>query len=313
MQVLINGGACSARTGFVSLTQYVGQSLMLLSPAVRTELTQIVRVKHVPLLILIIGMDLVGSVLVYTGMVYCGSRIFIVIYSSVVVFAALFRVACLSRSLSITQWIAIVVIFLGMSATLLDGAQVGTRVELGVWMTFFGTLAYAVMYVACEGAFSQAGFLSPSALCAISGCINSTIITVYCVTIVLPRRGELILKPFLTHGMHLEVASALYVVAICMRCLHYWCFYNVCANSSAVAASVNKSVQAVIVFGMSSLLFCSPDHPEQCFTQIRGIAAICVIGGALAYAYPTSSPKCSETYSATMNTASAALAEDLLE
>merc|ERR1712224_1085163 len=53
---------------------------------------------------------------------------------------------------------------------------------------------------------------------------------------------------------------------------------------SAVMAGINKAVQAVTVFVVSHVFYCSVDT-NQCFTAGKGLAMVLVVGGVLLFSF----------------------------
>jgi len=267
-------------TGLFPCTQYLGMSMALLLPSARQSFAAM-DLKQFGMLVAIALSDLCGTTLTYMGLVLAGSGLYVVLYSSIVLWTALFRVAFLKRSIRGEQCLALFGIVGGIAASALNSAGAGEDVSLGILTTLLGAVVYGATYVMSESLLYKPGAPAPSSVCAFVGLMNLALVSAYILWSALPRMDELLLAPVRAAGADLRLIAMLFGVAWLSLGAHFLALYRIC-STSAVAAGVNRSAQTVGVFAISALLFCDR-QAAQCYTSVKGISTAVVVGGILLY------------------------------
>lgn len=83
-------------------------------------------------------------------MVYCGSGLFQVAFSSVAVFSAIYSHFLLKTYISKLQWLGILVVTLGLCISPLSGSTVSGSPYTGIFLTLLGAQFYALSYIVNE-------------------------------------------------------------------------------------------------------------------------------------------------------------------
>lgn len=83
-------------------------------------------------------------------MVYCGSGLFQVAFSSVAVFSALYSRVFLKIYISSVQWLGIIIVTGGLVISPLSSATTGASPVTGILLTLLGAQFYAVSYIVNE-------------------------------------------------------------------------------------------------------------------------------------------------------------------
>ena len=83
-------------------------------------------------------------------MVYCGSGLFQVAFSSVAIFSAIYSHFLLKTYISNMQWLGIVVVTLGLCISPLSGGTVSGSPYTGIFLTLLGAQFYALSYIVNE-------------------------------------------------------------------------------------------------------------------------------------------------------------------
>ena len=83
-------------------------------------------------------------------MVYCGSGLFQVAFSSVAVFSAIYSRIILGIYVSTLQWVGIFVVTLGLCISSLSNKGQSETAILGIILTLVGAQFYALSYIVNE-------------------------------------------------------------------------------------------------------------------------------------------------------------------
>lgn len=98
------------------LPSYIGMIFPLLKPSNRNRFLSLDHPKSTHKLIFTASTcDITGSMLTAVGLFYCGSGLYQVLYSSVIVFTALIARIFLSKPLTTNQWIAVFLVNIGLA------------------------------------------------------------------------------------------------------------------------------------------------------------------------------------------------------
>lgn len=237
--------------------------------------------------------DFVAQALNYTGSAMAGPTIFATIYSSVIVWTAVFSRVFLSRKLSHFQWLGIFIVFGGLAITGLDSMSMGREVFLGSCLVSVGSMLHALTYVASEAVMTKGDrddVLSVQANCAVQGIVSCTALFSWQIIYTRPRFSELILEP-------MEANHTSYLKAICIllsftlaNLVHAISFFHTLKHfwGGSTSAGVMKGLQAVLVFVFTSVAFCGRfGGDELCFSRVKFISLVTVVGGVLLFGKAT--------------------------
>eukprot|EP00539_Tryblionella_compressa_P014084 CAMPEP_0178828860 /NCGR_PEP_ID=MMETSP0746-20121128/8060_1 /TAXON_ID=913974 /ORGANISM="Nitzschia punctata, Strain CCMP561" /LENGTH=222 /DNA_ID=CAMNT_0020490879 /DNA_START=1 /DNA_END=666 /DNA_ORIENTATION=+ len=91
--------------------------------------------------------DILSTSMNYTGASLAGPTIFAIIYSSVTIWTAVFSQIFLGRIMSFWQWLAVLVVFAGLTLTATDSLTLGKDVAKGSFLVMIGSAMHALTYV----------------------------------------------------------------------------------------------------------------------------------------------------------------------
>ena len=109
------------------------------------------------------GIDILSQGLCLIGLVYAGSSIYIIVYSSTTIWAAVWSYFLLQKYLNIRQWLSVVVVVAGLGITALDTKSSGNGsgsggvgdAVVGIVMILLGSFTHALTWVLIEKWTSQ--------------------------------------------------------------------------------------------------------------------------------------------------------------
>ncbi|KAI8924989.1 hypothetical protein BC831DRAFT_462799 [Entophlyctis helioformis] len=313
-QSLYYRGAADARSMLTILTTYLGMALVFLIPPSehkqpkhqqhQQQQQQLPssrsRVRNHDLadnpahstVLWLSALDVLGSLALTIGLFLVGSGIYQVVYSSVIVFTAIFNLLLMRRSLAVGQWAAILVISGGLShkvaaavvacpqsliaATPLPLNTRHNNMGLGFVATLIGTSIYALLYSLNDYYLTSSPTrISPRAQCTWVGLYATVMVLIIMVPVSLPTIASLPLSD--------PSVLASYAALTLASLYHNLSYFELIASTGAVATGVVQALRAVLVFALSHLLFCDTDA-DQCFTSAKGVAACVVVCGVLWFA-----------------------------
>eukprot|EP00747_Dinoflagellata_sp_TGD_P224554 gnl/TRDRNA2_/TRDRNA2_97137_c1_seq1.p1 gnl/TRDRNA2_/TRDRNA2_97137_c1~~gnl/TRDRNA2_/TRDRNA2_97137_c1_seq1.p1 ORF type:complete len:268 (+),score=25.10 gnl/TRDRNA2_/TRDRNA2_97137_c1_seq1:78-806(+) len=212
-----------------------------------------------------------------------GTGLFVVVYSSKLIFIALFAVNVLHRKITLVQWLAVFAMCAGQGLSFLGAEESGFDMDAlwGICGVLAGAVIMSGTYIMSEYVLSIPEGPNPKMICAWVGVQNLVLMASYFVVFAVPYIRTLLVDPFEKGGGTVVEVVGLYLIATATLAAHYVSFYQVC-KTSAVGAAVNSCVQTVGVFAISTI-FCSTQQ-EQCFTILKGASVIVVCGSVLIYA-----------------------------
>jgi drug/metabolite transporter (DMT)-like permease len=252
-------------------------------------------------------LEVAGNVLGVLGLIFAGSGLFQVVYSSVVLFTALLSKIFLRRSPQTKQWIALFLIVFGLALSALGGAQGSSSghkstVEherdqirstmIGVGLTMLCATLYASSYISVEWILQDAADPpSQRDLQAYAGLYGLSIIMVYTLLHTIPNWSVLVVANVESKNGSLTWVYACYILIALSGFFHSVSYYKLVASVGAVSTGVLQSLRAVSVFGISSIAFCS-HHSEQCVNGPKIISMVVVAIGLTAYSHWAAPKKC---------------------
>jgi len=229
--------------------------------------------------------DLLGNIFCMIGLLYAGSGLYIVSYSSVILWTAIFSVVFMGTILSPGQWAAVFMVFGGLCVSAFNSshsATGGSNVLFGISCTLLGTFFHAVAYVLGEK-FVKVYKIEGRWLVTIVGAFGAAVLLLWQVIWVIPNWDRLIVEPMAARGSSAVTVLITFAILVGSGSLHSASYIALLNQTGAVATGLLQALRAVAVFIFSALLFC--DHaPEQCITFTKGISAAVVVSGVFLYA-----------------------------
>lgn len=231
-------------------------------------------------------LDFVGHTLSILGLMSAGSGTYQVIYSTVVVFAAVWSQLILKRVLSSQHWLAVVLAAFGLSLSVLGHGsphevaedhsvevEKEHRYVFGVALTLLGTLVFSFHYTVADYLAALPNAPTGHAIRTRLGFYLAAMACAYEVFVTLPNFQELVLDQ-IHPGKGLTVFLT-YLSLIVASCLHLISFFQLMGKIGAVSIGILQTARSVFVFVLSHVLFCS-SHEEQCFTMWKGVSTVVV-------------------------------------
>mmetsp|Transcript_4912 Transcript_4912/g.11695 ORF Transcript_4912/g.11695 Transcript_4912/m.11695 type:complete len:422 (+) Transcript_4912:109-1374(+) len=244
--------------------------------------------------------DVVATCINYVGASHAGPTIFSIVYSSVTIWTAIYSRWILNRVLSRSQWMAVLLVFVGLGLTATDSLQLGPSVLKGLIMVTFGSAMHAFTYVASEIVmdFGQNDSLSVSQNCAIQSGVGCLVFLIWQLVYTLPNYDEVLSQPMQQAGTGPWMALFILSCFGFANLVHSLTFFYTLSHfpGGATSAGVMKGLQAVLVFGFTHLCFCGrTGGDEMCFSSSKWLSLITVCGGVLAYGRATQQEHSSTT------------------
>lgn len=245
----------------------------------------------------------------FTGLVLAGSATFTVVYSSCVVFTAIFSRIFLKRKLKHIQWAGVLVIMFGLSIT-----SLAPGIRSALWSTstastatspadldenatvlvsetkdtvqgtafiFIGSIFHSLCYIMSENILLESE-LKPELLSTLMGIFGVFIFGLWQVFYTIPHFDTLVRSEVASHHGSLWVIITAYSTLILSNLVHAVCFFHLLSLLGSTSVGVLKGVQSVLVFVLSHFAFCSM-QPNQCFTSTKALSLCLVVLGVLAY------------------------------
>lgn len=236
--------------------------------------------------------EMLAQVLNMNGLIYAGSAIFTVIYSSITIYTAVFSYVFLNRQLHVMQWVGVVVVMVGLAMTSLSAKNDGIDVEFGVFLILLGTAVHSFTYIMSEYLLVVVeDAIAPQLLSSILGAIGSFLILCWQLIYTLPNYQTKVVDEFHRHkDGSIEVILVSYLVLSVNAMVHALCFFALLGSVGSTTTSVSKGVQSVAIFIASHYAFCLVQE-SQCFTPLKGCSLAVVIIGVTAYSSFKYKPK----------------------
>mmetsp|Transcript_10537 Transcript_10537/g.16186 ORF Transcript_10537/g.16186 Transcript_10537/m.16186 type:complete len:429 (-) Transcript_10537:45-1331(-) len=236
--------------------------------------------------------DIVAQAMNYTGSSFAGPTIFAIIYSSVTVWTALFSFVFLKRKMSIWQWMGVVFVFGGLTITAWNAAvSLGPNVFNGSILVIAGSALHALMYVLSEAIMThEVERLTIPQNCAIQGIVACSAFAFWQVVYTRRHFTELIQTPMNDAGTTAIQAITILFSFSLANLVHALSFFHTLKHfpGGATSAGVMKGLQAVLVFVVTSWVFCGRSGgSEMCFTRLKFLSLIVVVTGLCIYGKAT--------------------------
>jgi drug/metabolite transporter (DMT)-like permease len=235
----------------------------------------------------ILGCDLVGMALLTTSIALAGSAIFFVTFSWVTVFAATWKKIFLKKDQTAYQWASLLLLTAGLCVSALEArVSYGMDVFYGVLAGIASAVVYSVYYIFCDIVGHLENAPSPESLAAFDGLVGTWVLAVYILVFDGRHWEELVIQPVKEAKGHYDSIIISFVALAFSYLIHQLSFFYIAKHSGCVLAGINKSVQTVTVF-MVSTTFCGT-QPSQCFSWAKAVSVVVVAIGVLMYAHASS-------------------------
>ena len=231
--------------------------------------------------------DIVAQGMNYTGASMAGPTVFAIVYSSVTIWTAVFSRIFLHRLLTIWQWLAVVLVFGGLTITASDSSRLGPDVARGTVLVVVGSILHGSTYVMSEAIMTvTTEKLSVRQNSAIQGSVACIIIGIWQLLYTRPRWDELIGGPMNKAGTTWYSAATIMLSFSVANLLHSVTFSHTLKYypGGAVSAGVMKGLQAVLVFAAAHIFYCDRiGGAEMCFSSAKLASLVTVSGGVAAF------------------------------
>eukprot|EP01038_Epipyxis_sp_PR26KG_P007848 gene7848-10656_t len=239
-------GACEKSTFLIALPGSMAMSLSILTN-LKVRKQGIIRWD---MIVFIAVCDICSQILNLNGLIYAGSAIFTVVYSSVTIYTAVFARIFLNVRLQSTQWFGIFVVFAGLAIVSIGAKTDGRDVFFGVILILLGSLIHSLTYIASEYLLAIIDNpIAPELLCTLLGSITLCMNLIWQIFYTVPRYNEKLL------GL-----------------------------VGSISTGLLKCAQTVIIFIFSHYAFCSIQK-SQCFTISKGFSLLLVLLGVSIYTH----------------------------
>eukprot|EP01121_Diplochlamys_sp_Union-15-3_P014600 TRINITY_DN4670_c0_g1_i1.p1 TRINITY_DN4670_c0_g1~~TRINITY_DN4670_c0_g1_i1.p1 ORF type:complete len:292 (+),score=22.02 TRINITY_DN4670_c0_g1_i1:49-924(+) len=273
------------------MATFLGMTLAIFIPVSQnTQNTQLEKAVNPQKKFLISGvLEYFGQTLAILGLIYAGSGIYQVTYSSVVVFTAVFSKIFLKKELHFGHWVSISLIVSGLSLSALgttQGHHTGNPYTqlFGMFLTLAASIFYASNYVLVEWILSGPSPPQANSVQTYSGLYALGFTLIYIVFYTVPHFDTIIVQSINAKNGNFQIIILMYCLMVLSAFLHSYTYYWLINNVGAVATGVLQSVRAISVFALSSMFFCS-EHDEQCYNLYKAIATVVVVCGLAYYSH----------------------------
>eukprot|EP00597_Dinobryon_sp_UTEXLB2267_P004567 CAMPEP_0170063822 /NCGR_PEP_ID=MMETSP0019_2-20121128/4546_1 /TAXON_ID=98059 /ORGANISM="Dinobryon sp., Strain UTEXLB2267" /LENGTH=278 /DNA_ID=CAMNT_0010270349 /DNA_START=176 /DNA_END=1012 /DNA_ORIENTATION=- len=217
------------------------------------------------------------------GLMYAGSAIFTVVYSSVTIYNAIFAHIFLQKRLNIMQWVGVLIVMIGLALTSLGTQNEGKDVFFGIILILIGSMIHSGTYIMSEISLVHAEYpIAPQLLCSLLGSIELVGIIGWQIYYTLPRYQEKFLDEISIHNGDVSDILISYVLLSICSMVHSLCFFILLGTMGSTSTGITKAGQSAAVFVSSHYVFCATQK-SQCFTPLKGISLAVVLCGVLLY------------------------------
>jgi drug/metabolite transporter (DMT)-like permease len=237
-------------------------------------------------LLYVIGYALIlilGTYLCNLGLSMCGSGIFQVLYSSILIFTAIISYFTTGKGKNFVQSVGILLIFGGLASSAIPhlSSGDGNNVLFGVGISLLGTFVLSLSYIIDEYLMdNQERFqISAKEFSFKAGGLAFLCLLVYQLITVAPNFKEL--TSSITDW---NIVLILFVLQFLADAFNNITYYVVIAQVGSTACGVMQGLVSVGVFGMSAILFCSTQS-HQCFTPLKALSTFIVVLGVFVYSF----------------------------
>ncbi|KAK8795843.1 hypothetical protein WA171_003810 [Blastocystis sp. BT1] len=223
-------------------------------------------------------LDISGYVIRTIGMVYCGSGLFQVAFSSVAIFSAIYSRVILKTFITPLQWFGIVVVTVGLVVSPFSSNTSGSSPITGILLTLLGAQFYAISYIVNEYIIRVPGNKGSKEICKQVGLINTFLCFIVICVDTIPNRDVLVYQPIAVKKATVRKVFEAMGMYIISHIIHSYALYSIQGSLGAIWTGLLQCIRACVVFLSSHYLYCSTD-PNQCLTTSKIVSTILVCVG----------------------------------
>ena len=233
--------------------------------------------------------DIATQTINYSGATMAGPTIFSIIYSSIIIWTAVYSRILLGRKLNAPQWVSIFIVFGGLAITALHSSTVGPDVFKGAILVLVGSSLHAMTYVLSEAVMvteDASKSLSVETNCAVQGVVATCVSLSWQFIYTRRHFKERILLPMSAAGTSIPGAICILLGLTVSNLAHGLSYFYTLKHfpGGATSAGVMKGLQAVFVFLFTSIVYCgSIGGDEMCFSTLKCVSLLIVISGVLMF------------------------------
>ena len=287
LEVLNYNGSCEHSTMLFVLPNYLGMASVYFAPQNEDYkgISNGINSNNIRSISLLCLLDIVSQTLNLTGLVFAGSLLFTILYSSCTIWTAIFSYVILNRSLHPMQWLSVITVVCGLAVASLGSLSEGEYVIEGGAMIITGSIIHSLTYILSEKMMLQLNDpLSPETISYTMGIFGTIVYSCWQIFYTIPNFKVLVIDQIASHNGNVYVIIPSFLLLICINFVHAYCFFHLLGSVGSTTTGVLKGVQTVIVFVGSHFAFCSLQS-SQCFTPQKGISLAVVVIGVLGYSY----------------------------
>jgi len=241
---------------------------------------------------LIALLEFVGQYLGLNGLVYAGSGIYQVLYSTVVIIVAILSRFILKRFINSYQWGFIILVTLGLCVNTYGNVSKTEEDSMlrmkGIFYTLASTFIFALSYVSTEYVLKK---LDPpkTKMQARVGLFALLYILIYLILYTIPHWNTLVMKNIEDNKGDYVTIFFGYSFIMVSAFFHSYSYYRLLHKVGSISTGLLQSIRAVSVFIASHIFFCG-DHMEQCMTKQKILSTIIVFSGVTGYTLTSQPP-----------------------
>mmetsp|Transcript_18394 Transcript_18394/g.37049 ORF Transcript_18394/g.37049 Transcript_18394/m.37049 type:complete len:405 (-) Transcript_18394:270-1484(-) len=254
--------------------------------------------------------DLLSGMLLTGGILLTGGAIFVVLYNSCPVWAALLSKCFLGRELTVQQAAGVLVVCLGLICNVFgtseqlngsSGSGKASTITVGSVVVLLGCVLHSGFFVlsdlslrghasgggGCRGPSSDgttscaAPLITPPLWSSCLGSMEAVAMAIYVLSSIGVRGFQ---DPHVAPDTCSVSAFAKgYGFMLMTDCVHSAAFFLMLKQIGAVGSALLKGIQSVAVVLLSAAFFC-PQEEAQCLTSIKAVSVILVLSGTFLYA-----------------------------
>lgn len=127
-------------------------------------------------------------------------------------------------------------------------------------------------------------------LCYYTGCYSTILTLIYITVYTIPRFKDLIYLEVQSVDGDWIVIAATFIFLCLNNVVHNDSYFFIIDEIGSVTAGILQALRAVLVFFVSSFIFCAT-HSEQCLNFSKIFSAVIVIGSVLLFIYSGKKPR----------------------
>ena len=231
VEILHYNGACDRSTLLFLLPNYIGMSFSIFSNwGARNQGV----VRWGPIVGLC-AVDIFSQLCIMFGLVYAGSLLFSILYSSCTVWTAVFSNFFLGKKLHWMQWFGVLIVFIGLTLGLHGSISIGNyEVSLGIFLILLGSMFHSLSYIIAETILSRVSDpIAPEMLTTIMGLSGAIIYGLWQIIYTVPRFETVVVEQIAINHGDIAIILLTYVFLTFDDLLHGLCFFHLIGSVGA--------------------------------------------------------------------------------